>query len=108
MAEEFAPGSFNLGGDEFTGSMTKMHITPDGMMHIENIYQVDPIVESAKKERNEVSRTTKVGDMVKVASLPLHIYLDLSQRGIIGDKMAMRRWLKSEEAQPYRTHWMAS
>ena len=100
MAEEFAPGSFNLGGDEFTGSMTKMHI--------ENIYQVDPIIEQAKAERNEVSRTARIGDMVKVASLPMHVHLDLMQRGIIGDKMAMRRWLKSDEAQPYRTHWMAS
>ena len=108
MAEEFAPGSFNLGGDEFTGSMTKMHITPDGKMHIENIYQVDPIIKQAKEERKEISRTAKVGDMVKVASLPMHVYLDLLQRNIIGDKMAMRRWLKSEEAQPYRTHWMAS
>jgi hypothetical protein len=108
MAEEFAPGSFSLGGDEFTGSMTKMHITPDGKMHIENIYNVDPIAEQAKVERNEVSRTAKTGDMVKVASLPMHVYLELLQRGIIGDKMAMRRWLQSDEAQPWRTHWMAS
>lgn len=108
MAEEFAPGTFDLGGDAFTGSMTKMHITPDGKMHIENIYKVDHIAEQAKAERNDVSRSEKVGDMVKVASLPMHVYLDLAQRGIIGDKMAMRRWLKSEEAQPWRTHWMAS
>ena len=108
MAEEFAPGSFDLGGDEFTGSMTKMHITPDGKMHIENIYNVDPIAEQAKAERNEVSRTAKTGDMVKVASLPMHVYLELLQRGIIGDQPAMRRWLQSDEAQPWRTHWMAS
>lgn len=106
MAEEYAPGSFNLGGDEFTGSMTKMHITSDGKLHIENIYQVDDIAEKAKTERNDVSRTSKVGDMVKVASLPMHVYLELMQRGIIGDKPAMRRWLASDEAQPWRTHWM--
>jgi hypothetical protein len=108
MAEEFAPGSFDLGGDEFTGSMTKLHITPDGKMHIENIYNVDPIAEQAKAERNEVSRTAKTGDMVKVASLPMHVYLELLQRNVIGDKPAMRRWLASDEAAPYRTHWMAS
>jgi len=38
----------------------------------------------------------------------MHVYLELLQRGIIGDKMAMRRWLQSDEAQPWRTHWMAS
>lgn len=108
MAEEFATGVFDLGGDAFTGSMTKLHFTSDGKMHIENIYRIDEIAEQAKRERNEVSRTSKVGDMVKAASLPMHVYLDLAQRGIIGDKMAMRRWLRSEEAQPYRTHWMAS
>lgn len=106
MAEEYAPGVFNLGGDEFTGSMTKMHITADGKLHIENIYRVDHIAEQAKRERNEVSRTSKLGDMVKVASLPMHVHLDLMQRGILGDKPAMRRWLASDEAAPYRTHWI--
>jgi hypothetical protein len=28
------------------------------------------------------------------------------QRGILRDNIAMRRWLKSEEAAPYKTHWM--
>lgn len=106
MAEEFAPGTFDLGGDAFTGSRTFMHITPDGKMHIENVYAVDQIARQAQTERNEVSRTSKVGDMVKVASLPMHVYLDLLQRNIIGDKPAMRRWLASDEAAPYRTHWI--
>lgn len=46
--------------------------------------------------------------MVKVASLPMMVYLDLQKRGILGDKAAMRKWLASEEAEPYRTHWIKS
>jgi hypothetical protein len=46
--------------------------------------------------------------MVRVASLPMLIYQDLKQRGILDDKAALRKWLKSEEARPFRTHWVAS
>jgi len=108
VAEEYAPGVFDLGTDQVGQTLTKMHITPDGKLHIENTTNIDAIAEQAKAERNEVSRTSKTGDMVKVASLPMMVYLDLEKRGILRDKSAMRKWLASEEAAPYRTHWMMS
>lgn len=108
MKEEYAPGSFNLGYDDFTGTLTKMHINHDGVMQFEDSVNIDAIAEQAKQERNEVSKTTKSGDMVKVASLPMMVYLDLTKRGILRDKSEMRKWLASDEALPYRTHWMKS
>ena len=69
---------------------------------------IDQIADVNQAIRNEIVRSEKNGDMVKVASLPMTVYFDLKKRGILGDKAAMKKWLKSEEATPYRTHWMTS
>jgi hypothetical protein len=108
MADEYAPASFNLAYDSLTGTLQKMHITSDQKLVFETTCEIDTIAERARAEMNETSRTQKSGDMVKVASLPMMVYLDLKQRGILDDRPAMRKWLSSEEAQPYRTHWMKS
>jgi hypothetical protein len=83
-----------------------MHVDTDGKMHFTSETQIDAIAEANISERNDISRTTKSGDMVRVARIPMSVHLDLMQRGILRDNIAMRRWLKSEEAAPYKTHWM--
>ncbi len=108
MAEEYAPGSFNLGYDEFSGTLTKMHITPDQKLIFENVTNIDAVAEQNREIRDSVSRTSKTGDMVKVASLDMQTYLDLMQRGILRERGAMKKWLASDEALPFRTHWMKS
>lgn len=108
MKNEHAPGSFILGYDELSGTLDKMHITTDNKTVFESIVNIDSIAEQNKMERDSVSKTEKTGDMVKVASLPMMVYLDLRSRGIIGDRTAMKKWLASDEAAPYRTHWMKS
>jgi hypothetical protein len=108
MADEYAPASFNLSYDSLTGTLQKMHITPDQKLIFETTCNIDAIAERAQAERNESSRTQKSGDMVKVASLPMMVYLDLKQRGILDDRPAMRKWLSSEEARPFLTSWMKS
>ena len=108
MAQEFAPGSFDLGTDEITGTRTRMHFDNDGKLHIENVTPIAAIAEQNKALANEVSRTTRSGDMVRVARIDMQTLLDLHQRGILRDKTAMRKWLASDEAKPFKTHWMAS
>jgi hypothetical protein len=107
MAEDYAAGSFNLAYDSLTGTLQKMHITTDQKLVFETTVELGNLPEINAAQMNETSRTQKSGDMVKVASLPMMVYLDLRQKGILDDKAAMRKWLKSEEARPYRTHWMA-
>lgn len=109
MAEEYRPAEFVLGADSLTGTVTKMHITTDQKLVFEDTVQIDALGERNQTIRNEISRNEKLPDgMVKVASLPMMVYLDLRKRGILGDKAALRRWLQTEEARPYRTHWMTS
>lgn len=106
MADEFAPASFLLDADPWSGTIEKMHITTDQKLVFETTTQIDALAEENKAIRNDVSRTSKTGDMVLAARLPLSVYLDLQQRGIINDKSAMRKWLASEDAAPFKTHWM--
>lgn len=108
MAEEHAPGSFLLSHDSLTGTSQKMHITPDQKLIFETTTELGKLPEINQEQMNETSRTQKSGDMVKVASLPMMVYLDLERKGILRDKAAMRKWLNSDEARPYRTHWMTS
>jgi len=109
MAENFAPGSFELAYDSLTGTRQQMHFTTDNKIVLETTVEIDQIAEQNKAIRNEISRTDKLPDgMVKVASIPMVLYMDLKQRGILGDKMALRKWLTTDEAAPYRTHWVTS
>lgn len=109
MSEEYRPGSFVLDYDELTGTIEKMHVTSDQKLIFEQTTDVQELGEQNQTLRNEISRNEKLPDgMVKVASLPMMVYLDLRKRGILGDKAALRRWLNTEEARPFRTHWMTS
>ena len=109
MAEEYAPGSFNLGYDSVSGTLTKMHITTDQKMIFEDVVNIDGIAEQNKAIRNSISNTERLPDgMVKVASLPMMVYLELQQKGILKDKAAFRKWLLSDAAAPYRNHRITS
>lgn len=109
MAEEYAPGTFNLGYDSISGTLTKMHITTDQKLVFEDIVNIDQIAAQNKADRDAISNTEKLPDgMVRVASLPMMVYFDLQKRGILQDKTALRKWLKSDEALPFRTHRITS
>lgn len=107
MAEDYAAGSFVLSNDSLTGTLQKMHITSDQRLVFETTVDLGNLPDINKAEKDETSRTQKSGDMVKVASLPMMVYLELMSKGILHDRKAMRKWLSSDEARPYRTHWMA-
>lgn len=109
MAEEFAPGSFDLSYDSVSGTLQKMTITPDQKLIFESTVDISGVAERNKIDRDNISRTERLPDgMVRVASLPMLIYQDLKQRGILDDRTALRKWLQSDEARPFRTHWVAS
>lgn len=107
MPEHFSPGSFLLDVDEMSGSVQKMHVTTDNKIVIESTVDITRLADQNKELRNSVSRVERVGDFVRVGRLPMQVYLDLRKRGILRDRAEMRRWLLSDEALPYRTHWMA-
>jgi hypothetical protein len=69
---------------------------------IETKQNVDGIIEQNRREFNGADRGFK-GDMKKVASIPLTVFMDLQKRGITRDPVAMKRWLNDPDNAAFRT-----
>ena len=74
----------------------------DDTFTIETEQDVSGIVGANKRAYNDASKNWK-GDMHKVASIPMNIYMDLQKRGIIDDEAAFKRWLNDPDNQYFRT-----
>lgn len=108
MADTFRPLDAPLDYDPMTGVFQTFHMASDGKLTIRT--DQDPrVLEQIRKLTHEEfmskSRTERIGEWQKVASIPLIVQYELIQRGIWYDKAAMKKWLNSVEAAPYRTHW---
>lgn len=70
---------------------------------IETIQDVEGIVEENKADLNDCTSLDRFGEMRRVASIPLTVYMDLQARGIIDDQAAMKRWLNDPDNRFFRT-----
>ena len=59
MADEYAPASFNLAYDSLTGTLQKMHITPDQRLIFETTCNIDAIAERAQAVTPNLSASSK-------------------------------------------------
>lgn len=94
--------------DHLTGTKQTFHMDVDGKLTLrleQDPKVVKQIVRAAQDEQNSTSRNQRIGDMRRVASIPVEVQYDLIKRGIWNDRDRMKRWLNSIEAAPYRTHW---
>lgn len=73
-------------------------ITHDDKLTIHTAQDVEPILDGIARDRE----TMRHGTNKLAARLPLVIYEDLKQRGIIDDEDAFKRWLNGPEATPFR------
>lgn len=70
---------------------------------IQTTQDVTDIIRKNKVSLNEVDKHQPWGEWSKVASLPLSIYFDLKQQGILDDKKAFKKWLNDPDNKYYRT-----
>jgi len=68
---------------------------------IEKRQDVTAIVEANKAEMNQDHG--RYGEWSKVASIPLSVFYDLKQKGIVDDPAAMKKWLNDSENKFFRT-----
>lgn len=68
---------------------------------IEKRQDVTAIVEANKTEMNQDHG--RYGEWSKVASIPLSVFYDLKQKGIVDDPVAMKKWLNDSENKFFRT-----
>lgn len=72
--------------------------------HIETVYDAEDVIEFNKALDSHVGPDAKwKGDMHRVASIPLTIYMDLVKQGITKDEKAFRRWLNDPQNRFFRT-----
>lgn len=69
---------------------------------IETQQDVTDLIDANKAEANAASSNWK-GDMHKVASIPMNVYFDLKQKGIIDDPTALKSWLNDPANRYFRT-----
>lgn len=63
---------------------------------------IEPLLEANQRGRTDAADNWR-GDVHKVASLPLTVYHDLWERGIVSDDRAFRTWLNGPEGEVFRT-----
>lgn len=93
----------NFDYDPVTGVRQKLTIDTDGSMHWVTEQDDEDIRRFAHESRSNFSQHQRFGDIAPVASIPVVVQYDLIKRGIWGDQDAMKKWLNSIEAAPYRT-----
>lgn len=75
-------------------------------IHIETVYDTEPLLEENKAFDSLVgvdgAKKWK-GDIHRVASIPMTIYMDLMKKGITKDQKAFRKWLNDPSNRYFRT-----
>lgn len=71
---------------------------------IQTEQDVTDLIADSKAQFNDADeRANWKGDMHRVASIPLTVYFELKQRGILKDPKAMKAWLNDKDNQFFRT-----
>jgi hypothetical protein len=70
---------------------------------IETQQEVTDIVEANKSLYSEIDARARYGEMDRVASIPMNIYMDLQKSGIADDPKAFKRWLNDPDNRVFRT-----
>jgi hypothetical protein len=95
---------FIIDADEVSGQYSTFKYDPGTDMYLlEQGQVVDPIIEENKVAFNGDHARHGDGLGRKVASIPLHIWMDLYKRGITRDKKAFARWLNDSDNSVWRT-----
>jgi len=93
-----------LDADPETGVIELFHYDPDTeRVVIETRHDVTDIIEHNKRIANEFTSLDRWGDMTRVASIPMSLYMEMKKQGIIDDQAAMRRWLNDPDNRFFRT-----
>lgn len=70
---------------------------------IETVQDAEPLMDLNLASYNSIDHRARWGEGQMVARLPLNIFWDLKQRGIIGNQKAFSRWLNDSENMKFRT-----
>jgi hypothetical protein len=90
--------------DPITAIRKTWHEDADGRVDLQTEHDVTDIVEDAKGHHNLFDeRTPWKGDMHRVASIPMPLFMELQRQGIVDDPKAFKRWLNERDNRVFRT-----
>lgn len=90
--------------DPVTKTRTNFHGSADGESFvIEDRMDVEDLVEQNKALHAATDARAGYGDLERVASIPLNIYLKLQKEGVLDDEKAFKRWLNDPANLAFRT-----
>ena len=89
--------------DPMTGITKYWHDNQDGTVTIESDQDVSEILKANQANRSSFEKGDRWGEMSRVASIPLTVYYDLKQKGILDDQAAMKKWLNDPDNELFRT-----
>lgn len=98
-----------LSHDPVTGTTEIFHFEEgvsksDGDTIVHEVEQdVTDIVEDNKARFASTDEHARYGEMSRVASIPMAIYMELQRRGILQDQKALRAWLNHPDNRVFRT-----
>lgn len=95
-------GQALLDYDPVAKSATRWHEEGDDVI-IENVQDVQTLVDQNKALYAQSHASDPYGEFDRVASLPLTVYWDLQERGILDDEEAFRKWLNDPANRHFRT-----
>ncbi len=90
--------------DPITAIRRIWHEDADGQVTFETEQDVTEIVEDAKGfERMFRQNANWKGEMHRVASIPMPIFMQLQREGIVDDDVAFKKWLNGRNQRVFRT-----
>ncbi|KWV45673.1 hypothetical protein AS026_15825 [Rhizobium altiplani] len=66
--------------------------------------KVDALLAANRAEANDFSKTSKLGNMVKIASVPTALHYQMQAEGITQDDKAIARFLNDSDNAKFRTN----
>ena len=88
--------------DRRTGKLVLFHTLPDGSFAVETREDVEPVLETATRMRNDATSGWK-GEMHYVAKLPMTLWQSLRSEGRVQETKDFKRWLNDSENSKWRT-----
>lgn len=90
--------------NDLIGQKQIMHFHEDGGITLETKQDATEIIKANRQTYNQVDeRAGWKGEFHRVASIPMSVWFQLKQQGILDDQAALKRWLNDSNNAAFRT-----
>lgn len=96
-----------IAADAIARREQRLHVLDDGAtLALETVFDIEPVIEQNKVDMREAPgnfRGSEQGLGVRVASIPMPIFMELQRRGLTKDPRDFKKWLDDPDNRLWRT-----